>query len=212
MVVPAEREPCQGRRPVSKEPESEKNTLGARLRQARDLRGISQYELARRARISRAFLSNVEGDRKTPSERTVADVAAALDVSAFWLLSGEGSPAPRRDLVEDLRRVINELPEQVRGLVARAITDLGRGKWGVVLDLTEHEAQIAAAFRESSEDVRQMVEAMLAQHLKTRGLPWPDLREGQRLAEPPEARLEGQLHRILGRPPRPSSPPPKKDK
>jgi len=65
------------------------DSLENRLRRARLLRGLSSLELAAKARKARASVYHWEGGR-TPTMRTLRDLALALDVNIAWLLGGEG--------------------------------------------------------------------------------------------------------------------------
>lgn len=55
-------------------------TLGEFIRATRERRGISLRELARRAGISAPFLSEIERDRRNPSDDIAVRLAAELDV------------------------------------------------------------------------------------------------------------------------------------
>jgi transcriptional regulator with XRE-family HTH domain len=70
------------------------NTLKERLKFARELRGLSQGELAKLANCSQSTIGNVEsGERDTL--RNLVAVARALNCSADWLFDGHGSkPTP----------------------------------------------------------------------------------------------------------------------
>jgi len=63
--------------------------LGARIRSAREIRGLSQEELAARAGINNSFLSQVERGLKAPSMRTLFVIATVLDAPASQLLAEE---------------------------------------------------------------------------------------------------------------------------
>jgi transcriptional regulator with XRE-family HTH domain len=77
-------------------------TLRERLIYARELRGFTQSELAKRAKCSQGAIGNVEsGDRETL--RNLVMVARALHVSSDWLFDGKGEkpekmPAARPEL------------------------------------------------------------------------------------------------------------------
>lgn len=58
-------------------PEGE--VFGARLRELRAKRGLSQSQLAERARSNTPFISNLERGRTTPSLRMLIRLAGALD-------------------------------------------------------------------------------------------------------------------------------------
>lgn len=65
------------------------NTLKDRLKYARELRGLSQGELATLAKCSQSAIGNVEsGERDTL--RNLVAVARALNCSADWLYDGHG--------------------------------------------------------------------------------------------------------------------------
>ena len=53
-------------------------TLGERLRELREKNRISLRHLAARVRITAPYLSDIELDRRHPSERVLADLARAL--------------------------------------------------------------------------------------------------------------------------------------
>ena len=63
--------------------------LGLRIRNVRDIRGLSQEKLAERARINNSFLSQVERGRKAPSLKTLNSIALALDVTLGQLFGDE---------------------------------------------------------------------------------------------------------------------------
>ena len=60
-------------------------TFGQRVRRLRDVRYLSQAELAARANIGRAALSRLENDVTVPIQRTVRRLAKALGVDPHEL-------------------------------------------------------------------------------------------------------------------------------
>lgn len=69
-------------------------TLRERLIYARELRGLSQAELAKRCKCSQGTIGNVEsGERETL--RNLVMVARVLNVSSDWLFDGKG-PKPQK--------------------------------------------------------------------------------------------------------------------
>jgi transcriptional regulator with XRE-family HTH domain len=63
------------------------NTLAERLRYARNLRKLTQKELARRANVSQGAISNFENQLRY-QPRDIFQLATALNVSPVWLLNG----------------------------------------------------------------------------------------------------------------------------
>jgi transcriptional regulator with XRE-family HTH domain len=78
------------------------NTLGTRLRAARELRSISQAALADQIEIRPHSLWRYEADRARPSIDRLHALSRALNVRMEWLASGDGpmhpsSPPPSRE-------------------------------------------------------------------------------------------------------------------
>ncbi len=63
-------------------------TLGGRLQMAREMRGLSSAQLARRAGILAKTLANWESDRSEPRANKLQMVAGVLNVPPMWLLGG----------------------------------------------------------------------------------------------------------------------------
>ena len=63
-------------------------TLGQKVRQARIRAGLTQ-EQAAGGRITRNMLSLIENDLSAPSMKTLEYLAAALGVTAGWLLAAQ---------------------------------------------------------------------------------------------------------------------------
>ncbi|MEB2399510.1 helix-turn-helix transcriptional regulator [Parapusillimonas granuli] len=69
------------------------NYFSERLRQTRQLRGMSQSELARACGLSQGAISNYEnGTRRTP--KGIFKLAQVLNVNPEWLGTGTGSMEP----------------------------------------------------------------------------------------------------------------------
>lgn len=71
--------------------------LGAHLRSLREARGLALAEVARRAEVSRRYLTEAEAGRANPSVEVLRRLAAALDTRAAELLAGAegGHPGER---------------------------------------------------------------------------------------------------------------------
>lgn len=59
--------------------------FGAAIRNLRNRRGISQDELARRARLQRTYISDIERGVRNTSLRSIKKLADALNVSLQML-------------------------------------------------------------------------------------------------------------------------------
>jgi transcriptional regulator with XRE-family HTH domain len=79
-----------------------KVSIGTVLRQAREVRGRSSIETARRARISSAYLSKLENDAvKRPSPEVLHRLSAVLEVPYAELMALVGHPLPSVDASPD---------------------------------------------------------------------------------------------------------------
>ena len=78
-------------------------TLGEKIRQVRLERGLTQKQLAG-DRITRNQLSQIENDLAQPSMRTLEYLAAALGVTAGWLLADDASDEAAERLPRARRR------------------------------------------------------------------------------------------------------------
>ena len=68
--------------------------LGKKLRRLRQVRGLTLMALAKQARVTTAFISQLERSETLPSLHTLQRVAAALDVSLTYFFLEE-SPQPQ---------------------------------------------------------------------------------------------------------------------
>jgi len=69
--------------------------MGRRIRQLRTAAGLSQGDLAKRARLSRVYVNRLEAGRQDPSLSTINALARALRISVVELLE-VSSTAPGR--------------------------------------------------------------------------------------------------------------------
>ena len=71
------------------------NAFATRLREARELRGMTQTEVAQRAGLPAGSVNHFEHGRRVPSMANLVKVAVAVGVSADWLLSIDVIPLRR---------------------------------------------------------------------------------------------------------------------
>lgn len=69
-------------------------SFGARIRDARKAKQMTQRELADRLLVSLQSISQWEGDHTQPSNRRLIKLAEILGVRAEWLQNGKGEQAP----------------------------------------------------------------------------------------------------------------------
>jgi transcriptional regulator with XRE-family HTH domain len=108
-------------------------TFAQRLRKAREIKGLSQAELARRLGLKAQAIQYLESDENNAlGSRHTARLAQELGVDAVWLGSGSGpmqpsgAPAPVAVVTSpaDLLKAIRELRPELRdalGLIVREL-------------------------------------------------------------------------------------------
>jgi transcriptional regulator with XRE-family HTH domain len=143
-------------------------SIAERTKEARDALGLSQVDLAARAKVSPGTIGNLEaGTRKSPRE--LLAIAAALKVSPEWLKSGKGpreavpSPGapPRNDVFYSppapnltgpqklMLELMSELPldeqgEVIRDLMQRASLRAGEKLLEQKIVLTDYGRDVLA--------------------------------------------------------------------
>lgn len=94
--------------------------IGARVRQARDISGLSQAQLAKLMGIGRPAVSEIEtGVRKISTDELIS-LCEILDVTANWLLHGRvnDSADPRLELAaRELKKLKSEQLDSLLNLL-----------------------------------------------------------------------------------------------
>jgi transcriptional regulator with XRE-family HTH domain len=73
--------------------------IGPRLRQLREQKGLSQFDIEEATGLQRTYVSRVENSRIVPSLETLHRFASALDMPVHRLFHpAEGNLAPRKTL------------------------------------------------------------------------------------------------------------------
>jgi len=87
------------------------STVGGRIREIREAKGLTQEQLAARSGMSKGFLSEVENDRRNLSSRILLNIATQLGATADYLLTGTTSATDTPKAIEmplELSRVAEE--------------------------------------------------------------------------------------------------------
>lgn len=83
------------------------DTIGARLRQRRKVRGLSLQVLADRAQVSIGLLSQIERGITMPSVNSLSAICAALEMPVSWLFDPGGNPQEQYIVRPHQRRVLD---------------------------------------------------------------------------------------------------------
>lgn len=68
---------------------AEQRKIGARIRKARNVKGLSGLAVAEKAQVGRYHYYVIERGETQPTTPTLGRIARALGVSIHWLLTGE---------------------------------------------------------------------------------------------------------------------------
>ena len=72
------------------ESNDQNRSLGEHIRQARVARGLALRELARQVRRSPSYVSDIEYDRRVPSEGVLREICEVLDLDFDLMLASTG--------------------------------------------------------------------------------------------------------------------------
>lgn len=151
--------------------EAVKREEGARLRQAREARGLSQTTLADRAKVDQTAVSKTELGKIHLTDAKAGALADVLGVSVAWIRTGEGT-GPTMAEQSHTRRV--EAPLAVLNEALDAAFDKARGHRlldvGAVREAFKNERLPAAAsVDEIARAALRILDAAVA--LRTEGRP-----------------------------------------
>jgi transcriptional regulator with XRE-family HTH domain len=102
-----------------------KELLGARIKELRKARELSQDELSQRVNIDAKHLSRIEVGRSFPSLATLEKIARSLDVEMgdlfeFVHLAGA------REIRENINRLLREVDEETLQIIYKAVRAIAR--------------------------------------------------------------------------------------
>lgn len=99
--------------------------LGARLKEIRKARGLTQEALAEKVDLTPQYLSRLEAGHQSPSIETVARLAEALDLELFEVFDF-GHQGTVKEVRERLRKVLQESSEERLRLGLKLLHALSR--------------------------------------------------------------------------------------
>jgi transcriptional regulator with XRE-family HTH domain len=114
---------------------------GDRIRAIREKRGLTQDQLADKAKISTGFLSDVENAKRNVSSENLLKIANALGASADYLLRGETRETNQRQ------------PVVIPPELSEAAGDLGLSYTQTLETLEAHNSVVA---RRSTKETKRL--------------------------------------------------------
>ena len=105
------------------------NTINDRISYLIDSEKLKKTQFAERVGLSQAYVSQICGGVRTPSDRTIADICREFNIRREWLETGEGPmklPEPDEDLDYINRLLADDDAETARFIkkFLRAYNDL----------------------------------------------------------------------------------------
>jgi transcriptional regulator with XRE-family HTH domain len=91
------------------------DTFGARLRYARNAKGLTQQQVADELGINRVNVSTWESDGTRPETVRIPDIVRVLSISESWLFSGQGDAPEKLDRPKSARSRSAPVVEVVPG-------------------------------------------------------------------------------------------------
>lgn len=124
--------------------------IGARLKQARSLKGYTQNSLADAIGVSRGVITNIEHEKTEPQLLVARGICYTLGINMSWLLHGDG-PIASGENQERSTRLLAELYQLA--------TLLSEEEQDYILDLIKtfqkhKEALVYGGRRDTKEDER----------------------------------------------------------
>jgi len=101
-------------------PEPGPPSVGRNIRLLRAQRGLSLEKLSAQSRVSKAMLSQIEGDKVNPTVATVWKIARGLDVDFNALFKGESESIPRLEVHR--REDTTKLAAPEKGVVIKVLS------------------------------------------------------------------------------------------
>ena len=124
---------------LTRQPDIDMRVIGNRIRRARELRGLSQTQLAKEIGTSPSQISMLEADQSGTSLRKAMAAANALNISMDYLVGWVDEMTPTREIVFDLRTKIARIRELEEGQAEPVDKN-----WQVQVGLPEIDAAVSA--------------------------------------------------------------------
>ena len=83
--------------------------IGERIKQIRKNKGMNQTDFASSINISQGLITDMEREKKQPTERTLQDICRVYNVSYEWLKNGVGDMYISMTEEEQLKARISEI-------------------------------------------------------------------------------------------------------
>lgn len=181
----------------------DKEKLGLRIKELRELSDFTQEKLAINAGISRNYISSIENGRYSPSLETLRNISNALDVTVIQILDNHVESMENRvtEEKERLNSLFSDIPkdqlELAEGLIVQAarLRILLDDNWRDILENGEYEK-----FQQSKEQRPYDRKRPIVENYDNRDKTYKDIiKQLTDLLPKPEQRKHSPRDRLLGR-------------
>jgi transcriptional regulator with XRE-family HTH domain len=124
------------------------NTIGERIKYLRKLQGLTTEQLADVIGMKKGSVSSYENNRYDPSAKTIVSICKQFDVSADWLLTGEG-----RGPKEEAPPLDDEAKEKIKKYIGYAASVGKKIRHIRIQKKFMSEAEFAQAIDVTTEDL-----------------------------------------------------------
>ena len=80
-----------------------KSILGNKILEIREIKGISQQQLATKARLSKALITHIETGKRYPSDKALQKIIVALEITEDEILTEEVKNEYIKKLAEEAK-------------------------------------------------------------------------------------------------------------
>jgi len=122
-------------------------SIGKRIRQIRKELGLNQAKFAYEIGTIQSYLSEIETDKKIPSDRLIRTIAYRWKYNFDWIKSGHGEPMDQSDV----------LGTTLLAESAEIISTEERRLFNIKAHLTEDEAQVLAEWLARDQEVKELL-------------------------------------------------------
>jgi transcriptional regulator with XRE-family HTH domain len=106
---------------------------------------LNQTQFAEKIGISQQYLSQMCNGKKTPSDRTIGDIAREFNCNEVWLQTGKGDPFKERSQEEKIMRFAvqtNKGSDDFRKAYVAMLADLSDEGWKGLQEMYDKLSEI----------------------------------------------------------------------
>lgn len=89
--------------------------VGSVIQEIRRKKELSQGDLAKQLNISQTYLSQIEGDKKTPSMELLQEISKVLEIPVYYLMFK--GLEPEKDIVPEKRDAYQKLSPAITSMI-----------------------------------------------------------------------------------------------